>query len=108
MNILIDTIAKNYLDAKELEYLERIVSVYLDFGELQAVRKIPMTMADWAKRLDGFLEFNGNEILTGPGKISHEQAKLHAESEFEKYRIVQDRLFQSDFDRMLKALPPTP
>ncbi|TAG27417.1 MAG: cell filamentation protein Fic [Burkholderiales bacterium] len=101
-------IAKNYLDAKELEYLERIVSVYLDFGELQAVRKIPMTMADWAKRLDGFLEFNGNEILTGAGKISHEQAKLHAESEFEKYRIVQDRLFESDFDRMLKALPPTP
>jgi len=80
--------------------------VYLDFGELQAVRKIPMTMADWAKRLDGFLEFNGNEILTGPGKISHEQAKLHAETEFEKYRIVQDRLFESDFDRLLKEAEP--
>lgn len=100
------SVAKNYLSAQELEYLERIVSVYLDFGELQAVRKIPMTMADWAKRLDGFLEFNGNEILTGPGKISHEQAKLHAETEFEKYRIVQDRLFESDFDRLLKESDP--
>ena len=62
-----------------------------------------MTMADWAKRLDGFLEFNGNEILIGAGKISHEQAKLHAETEFEKYRITQDRLFISDFDRLLKS-----
>ena len=58
-----------------------------------------MTMNDWAKRLDGFLEFNGNEILIGAGKISHEQAKLHAETEYEKYRITQDRLFESDFDR---------
>lgn len=94
-------IAKNYLNAEEMNYLERIVSLYLDFAEFQAERKIPMSMGDWAKRLDGFLEFNGNEILTGPGKISHEQAKLHAETEFEKYRIVQDRLFQSDFDRFL-------
>lgn len=100
------SIAKNYLNADELAYLERIVSLYLDFGELQAVRKIPMSMADWAKRLDGFLEFNGSEILTGPGKISHEQAKLHAETEFEKYRIVQDRLFESDFDRLLKDGEP--
>jgi hypothetical protein len=100
------SIAKNYLSAEELDYLERIVSVYLDFGELQTVRKIPMTMADWAKRLDGFLEFNGNDILTGPGKISHEQAKLHAETEFEKYRMVQDRLFQSDFDRLLQEAEP--
>ncbi|WP_341686236.1 virulence RhuM family protein [Limnohabitans sp.] len=96
------SVAKNYLNADELAYLERIVSLYLDFGELQAMRKIPMSMADWAKRLDGFLEFNGSEILTGPGKISHEQAKLHAETEFEKYRIVQDRLFESDFDRLFK------
>lgn len=95
------SIAKNYLNAEEMEYLERIVALYLDFGELQAMRRIPMSMEDWAKRLDGFLEFNGNEILTGPGKISHEQAKLHAETEFEKYRIVQDRLFQSDFDRFV-------
>lgn len=100
------SVAKNYLNADELAYLERIVSLYLDFGELQAVRKIPMSMADWAKRLDGFLEFNGHEILTGPGKISHEQAKLHAETEFEKYRIVQDRLFESDFDRLLKDAEP--
>jgi hypothetical protein len=94
-------IAKNYLNDQEMNYLERIVSVYLDFAELQAQRKIPMSMDDWAKRLDGFLEFNGNEILTGAGKVSKEQAKLHAETEFEKYRIIQDRLFQSDFDRML-------
>ena len=96
------TIAKNYLSDKEMNYLERIVSLYLDYAELQAERHIPMSMEDWAKRLDGFLEFNGNEILTGPGKISAEQTKLHAETEFEKYRIVQDRLFQSDFDRFLE------
>jgi len=96
------SIAKNYLNEQEINYLERIVSVYLDFAEMQAERKIPMSMEDWAKRLDGFLEFNGNEILTGAGKISHEQAKLHAETEFEKYRIVQDRLFKSDFDRFVE------
>lgn len=95
------SIAKNYLNEDEMRYLERIVSLYLDFAELQAERKIPMSMGDWASRLDGFLEFNGNEILTGMGKISHEQAKLHAETEFEKYRVVQDRLFTSDFDRFL-------
>jgi len=95
------SIAKNYLNDQEMRYLERIVSVYLDFAELQAERKIPMSMADWAARLDGFLEFNGSEILTGAGKISHEQAKLHAETEFEKYRIAQDRLFESDFDRFM-------
>jgi hypothetical protein len=94
-------IAKNYLNDAEMQYLERIVSLYLDFAEFQAERKIPMSMEDWAKRLDSFLEFNGSEILTGAGKISHEQAKLHAETEFEKYRIVQDRLFQSDFDRFM-------
>lgn len=98
------TIAKNYLNEQEMNYLERIVTVYLDFAELQAERKIPMSMQDWAKRLDGFLEFNGNEILTGAGKISHEQAKLHAETEFEKYRVIQDRLFKSDFDRLLEEL----
>ena len=95
------TIAKNYLSKDEMNYLERIVSLYLDYAELQAERKIPMSMGDWAKRLDGFLEFNGNELLTGPGKISAEQAKLHAETEYEKYRIIQDRLFESDFDRFL-------
>ena len=98
------SIAKNYLNDQEMNYLERIVSLYLDFAELQAQRRVPMTMNDWAKRLDGFLEFNGNEILTGPGKISHEQAKLHAETEFEKYRIVQDKLFESDFDLFLEEM----
>ncbi len=94
-------IAKNYLNEKEMRYLERIVSLYLDYAELQAERKIPMSMEDWAKRLDGFLEFNGNEILTDAGKISAEEAKLHAETEFEKYRIVQDQLYESDFDKFL-------
>ena len=88
------SVAKNYLSEKEMSYLERIVSLYLDYAELQAERRIPMSMEDWAKRLDGFLEFNGNELLMGPGKVSAEQAKLHAETEFEKYRIVQDRLFR--------------
>ncbi len=96
------SIAKNYLSEQEMRYLERIVSLYLDYAELQAERKIPMSMEDWAKRLDGFLEFNGNELLTGPGKISAEQAKLHAETEYEKYRIIQDHLYESDFDRFFK------
>ena len=95
------SIAKNYLSEKEMSYLERIVSLYLDYAELQAERRIPMSMEDWAKRLDGFLEFNGNELLTDAGKISMEQAKLHAETEYEQYRIVQDRLFMSDFDKYL-------
>ncbi len=101
------SIAKNYLNSKELSYLQRIVSLYLDYAELQAERHIPMTMNDWAQRLDSFLEFNGNEILTGPGKITTEEAKLHAETEFEKYRVIQDKLYQSDFDRFLlnKELP---
>ena len=96
------SVAKNYLSETEMRYLERIVTIYLDYAELQAERKIPMSMEDWAKRLDGFLEFNGNEILTGPGKISAEQAKLHAETEYEKYRVIQDGLYESDFDRFLK------
>ena len=94
-------IAKDYLTKDEMDFMERLVSLYLDYAELQAKRKIPMSMEDWAKRLDGFLEFNGNEILTGSGKISAEEAKLHAETEYEKYRIIQDRLFESDFDRFL-------
>ena len=98
------SVAKNYLTEKELSFLERIVSLYLDYAELQAERHIPMSMEDWAKRLDGFIEFNGTEILTGAGKISAEQAKLHAETEFEKYRIIQDRLFMSDYDRYLLEL----
>ena len=95
------SIAKNYLSDEEMSYMERIVSLYLDYAELQTERQIPMSMEDWAKRLDGFLEFNGNEILTGAGKISAEQAKLYAETEFEKYRVVQDRIFMSDYDKFL-------
>lgn len=98
------SIAKNYLSEKEMSYMERIVSLYLDYAELQAERRIPMSMEDWAKRLDGFLEFNGNEILTDAGKVSAEEAKLHAETEFEKYRIIQDRVFMSDYDRFLLEL----
>ena len=98
------SIAKNYLNDKEMSYMERMVSLYLDYAELQAERQIPMSMEDWAKRLDGFLEFNGNEILTDAGKISAEQAKLHAETEFEKYRIVQDIMFMSDYDKFLLEL----
>ena len=98
------TVAKNYLTEEEMRHLDRLVTMYLDYAEEQASRHIPMTMQDWAKRLDGFLEFNGRELLMGPGKISAEQAKLHAETEFEKYRIVQDRLFKSDFDVYLEQL----
>ena len=98
------SIAKNYLTEDELSFLQKLVSLYLDYAELQAQRHIPMSMEDWSKRLDGFLEFNGTELLTGAGKISAEQAKLHAETEFEKYRIIQDRLFTSDFDRYLLEL----
>ena len=98
------TIAKNYRTKDEMDFMERLVSLYLDYAELQAKRKIPMSMEDWAKRLDGFLEFNGNEILTDPGKISTEEAKLHAETQCEKYRVVQDRLFESDFDRFLEEI----
>ncbi|OFL63276.1 cell filamentation protein Fic [Facklamia sp. HMSC062C11] len=94
-------IAKNYLTGDEMNFLERIVSMYLDYAEIQAERKIPMSMEDWANRLDSFIEFNGRDLLIGPGKISAEQAKLHAESEFEKFRIIQDRTFVSDFDRFL-------
>lgn len=96
------SVAKNYLNAEEIDHLGRIVSMYLDYAELQATRKIPMSMEDWAKRLDGFLEFNEHEILVGPGSVSKEQAKLHAETEFEKYRVVQDQLFESDFDRFME------
>ena len=98
------SIAKNYLDLKELSNLELIVTMYLDYAEYQARRNIPMTMEDWKKRLDSFLIFNEHEILNDKGKISHEIAKSFAESEFEKYRIVQDRLFKSDFDKLLEEV----
>jgi hypothetical protein len=98
------SVAKNYLSKKELESLGRIVSAYLDLAEDRARRKIPMTMEDWAKRLDLFLEFDEREILQNKGKVTAEIAKAHAESEFEKYRIVQDRLFESDFDKVMKQI----
>jgi len=97
-------IAKNYLSEFELAQMQRIVSAYLDMAELQAMRKIPMTMEDWEKRLAGFLKLWDREILQDAGKVSAELAKTHAESEYEKYRIVQDRLFESDFDRMVKQI----
>ncbi|MBN1548902.1 MAG: virulence RhuM family protein [Syntrophaceae bacterium] len=98
------SVAKNYLTKEELESLGRIVNAYLDLAEERALRKIPMTMEDWAKRLDAFLEFTERDILQHSGKVSAEIAKVHAESEFEKYRILQDRLFESDFDRMVKQI----
>lgn len=94
--------AKNYLSEYELAQMQRIVSAYLDMAEVQAMRKIPMTMADWEERLSGFLKLWDREILQDAGKVSAEVAKTHAESEFEKYRIVQDRLFESDFDRVVR------
>lgn len=95
------SIAKNYLSKEELQALERIVTMYLDYAEYQASRHIPMTMQDWSQRLNRFLEFNEHEILLDTGRVTHEIAKGFAESEFEKYRVVQDRLFESDFDRFL-------
>jgi hypothetical protein len=98
------SLAKNYLSEFELAQMQRIVSAYLDMAEMQAMRKIPMTMEDWEKRLAGFLKLWDREILQDAGKVTAELAKTHAESEFEKYRIVQDRLFENDFDRMIKQL----
>ncbi|MEG7525019.1 MAG: virulence RhuM family protein [Chromatiales bacterium] len=96
------SIAKNHLSGFELEQMQRVVSAYLDMAEVQAMRRIPMTMADWEERLSGFLKLWDREVLQDAGKVTAEIAKTHAESEFEKYRIVQDRLFESDFDRLLK------
>ena len=96
------SIAKNYLKKSELESLGRIVSAYLDLAEERAKRKIPMTMEDWSKRLDLFLEFDERDILENAGKITSKIAKEFAETEFEKYRIIQDRLFESDFDKLIE------
>lgn len=97
-------VAKNYLNETELTALSRIVSMYLDYAEDMALRKIPMSMEDWAKKLDAFLQFNEREILDNPGKVTAEMAKAFALTEFEKYRVVQDRLFSSDFDKSVHAL----
>ena len=96
------SVAKNYLSKDELESLGRIVNSFLDAAEDFAKRKIPMTMEDWAKRLDMFLEFTGREILTNAGTVSKITAVAHAESEFEKYRVIQDKLYQSDFDKLVE------
>ncbi len=96
------SIAKNYLEEDEIRQLERIVSSYLDFAEDMALRNIPMTMGDWETRLNGFLTLMDREVLQDAGKVSAEIAKLHAESEFEKYRIIQDRLYVSDFDMFMQ------
>ncbi|WP_072469485.1 virulence RhuM family protein [Urinicoccus massiliensis] len=95
-------VAKNYLNEEELNQMQRIVSSYLDMAELQAERHIPMTMEDWEKRLNGFLQLWDKEILNDAGKVSAALAKKHAESEFEKYRIIQDQLYKSDFDKFLE------
>ena len=97
-------VAKNYLTRDELDSLGRIVNAYLELAEDRARRKIPMSMEDWSKRLDAFLEFDEREVLQSSGKFSAKLAQTHAESEFEKYRIVQDRLFESDFDKAVKKL----
>ncbi len=93
-----------HLAANEMAQLQRLVSAYLDIAEDMALRQLPMTMQDWETRLNRFIEATDREILQDAGKITSEIAKAHAESEFEKYRIVQDRLFESDFDRMIKGL----
>ena len=98
------SIAKNYLTENEMAQLRRLVSAYIDIAESMALRKIPMTMQDWEIRLNRFIEATDREILQDAGKVTAEIAKAHAESEFEKYRIVQDRLFESDFDQMVKQL----
>jgi len=97
-------IAKNYLHEDELQSLGRIVNGYLDLAELYAKRKVPLTMEDWAKHLDRILVASGSELLANAGEISAEVTQLHAETEFEKYRVIQDRLFQSDFDQYLLKL----
>jgi len=99
------SIAKNYLNEMELEDMGHIVTAVLDFAESRAKRHIPMTMEDWAKRIDAYLSSDERPLLDHAGRVSHEEAVLHAETEFEKYRIVQDRLFQSDFDKYLGELP---
>ncbi len=95
-------VAKNYLSKEELESLGRIVSAFLDLAEDFAKRKIPMTMEDWAQRLDSYLQLTGREVLQNAGSVSRKDAIRHAESEFEKYRIVQDRLYESDFDKLVE------
>lgn len=95
------SVAKNYLEENELQQLQRLVSAYLDIAEDMAIRQIPMTMEDWEIRLNRFIEATDRNILQDAGKVTAEIAKAHAESEFEKYRITQDRLYESDFDKLI-------
>ena len=97
------SVAKNYLSSVEIRELNEIVTMYLDYATRQARRHIPMTMADWASKLDAFLQFNDAEVLQDKGKVTAAIAKAFAESEFEQYRIIQDRLYQSDFDRLIAS-----
>ncbi len=97
-------IAKNYLNENELNGLNRIVTMYLDYAENQAIKGVVMYMRDWITKLDAFLQFNEEAILNHQGKVSHEIALALAESEYEKYRIVQDKLLESDFDKAIKEL----
>lgn len=97
-------VAKNYLAHEEISELNEIVTMYLDYATRQARRRIPMTMADWASKLDAFLRFNDADILAHKGSVTAEIAKAFAESEFEKYRVIQDRLYESDFDKMLRMI----
>jgi len=98
------SIAKNYLNEFEMGQLQRLVSAYLDIAEDMALRHIPMTMLDWETRLNRFIEATDRDVLMDAGKVTAEIAKAHAESEFERYRIIQDRLFQSDFDKLMDGI----
>ena len=98
------SIAKNYLNRPELDHLNRIVTMYLDFAELKAVRNIPMYMKDWIEKLNAFLKFSEYEILTNAGSISHEVALVLAQKEYEKYRVTQDKNYISDFDKEIKKM----
>ena len=98
------SIAKNYLSKLELSELNEIVTMYLDYANRQARKFIPMTMEDWKNKLDAFLNFNDEEIGDGIGKVTHEVAKAFAESEFEKYRVIQDKTYQSDFDKLVESI----
>ena len=102
------SVAKNYLSADELLALNNLAEQYLIFAEGQVMRRVAMTMVDWVTKLEGFLNLNDREILQGAGKVSAQLAKAHAEHEFDKFRVLDDQYFESDFDRMVKQLPPKP
>lgn len=102
------SIAKNYLTEEELDGLNRIVAMYLDYAEMQAHNRNIMTMSDWIQKLDAFLQFNEKEILDNPGKISAEMARAFAETEFEKYRLIRDKRYESDFDKIIKQIGGKP